>query len=81
MREGRAQITEAYVNLAKEQGLEADQMALAFVNSRPFMTSNIIGATTMEQLKRNIDSINVSLSDEVLEAIEAIHHRYCIPSP
>jgi aryl-alcohol dehydrogenase-like predicted oxidoreductase len=73
--------TEAYVNLAKEQGLEADQMALAFLNSRPFMTSNIIGATTMEQLKRNIDSINVSLSDEVLEAIEAIHHRYCIPSP
>lgn len=73
--------TEAYVNLAKEQGLEPDQMALAFVNSRPFMTSNIIGATTMEQLQRNIDSINVSLSDEVLEAIEAIHHRYCIPSP
>jgi aryl-alcohol dehydrogenase-like predicted oxidoreductase len=73
--------TEAYVNLAKEQGLEADQMALAFVNSRPFMTSNIIGATTMEQLKRNIDSINVSLSDEVVKAVEAIHHRYCIPSP
>jgi len=73
--------TEAYVELAKQHGLEADKMALAFVNSRPFMTSNIIGATTMEQLKRNIESINISLSEEVLEAIEAIHHRYCIPSP
>lgn len=73
--------TEAYVKLASEHGLQADQMALAFVNSRPFMSSNIIGATTMEQLERNIDSINVSLSDEVLAAIEEIHHHYCIPSP
>ena len=73
--------TEAYVELAREHGLEADQMALAFVNSRPFMTSNIIGATTMQQLKRNIDSIDVKLDESVIAAIEAIHHRYCIPSP
>lgn len=73
--------TEAYVSLAKQHGLEADQMALAFVNSRPFMSSNIIGATRMDQLKRNIDSIHVKLSTEVLEAIEAIHQQYCIPSP
>ena len=73
--------TEAYVALAREHGLEADQMALAFVNSRPFMTSNIIGATTMQQLKRNIDSIDVKLDESVIAAIEAIHHRYCIPSP
>lgn len=73
--------TEAYVALAREHGLEADQMALAFVNSRPFMTSNIIGATTMQQLKRNIDSIDVKLDESVIAAVEAIHHRYCIPSP
>jgi aryl-alcohol dehydrogenase-like predicted oxidoreductase len=73
--------TEAYVALAKQHGLQADQMAQAFVNSRPFMTSNIIGATSMEQLRSNIDSIHVTLSPQVLEAIEAIHHQYCIPSP
>ena len=56
-------------------------MALAFVNTRPFVTSNIIGATTMEQLKENIDSINVELSDEVLEGIEAIHNASPNPAP
>ncbi|KKK71570.1 hypothetical protein LCGC14_2912590, partial [marine sediment metagenome] len=50
--------TEAYVELAQQHQLEADQMALAFVNSREFMTSNIIGATSMEQLQRNIASID-----------------------
>lgn len=73
--------TEAYVELAKNHGLEADQMALAFVNDREFMTSNIIGATTIEQLKRNIASVDITLNEEVLEEIEAIHHKYRIPSP
>lgn len=73
--------TQAYVDLAKEHGLSPAQMALAYVNTRPFVTSNIIGATTMEQLKENIDSINVRLSDEVLAGIEAIHQRYTYPSP
>jgi aryl-alcohol dehydrogenase-like predicted oxidoreductase len=55
-------------------------MALAYVHSRPFLTGTIIGATTMEQLKSNIDSIQVKLSDEVLEAIEAIHNTHPNPS-
>ena len=48
-------------------------MALSYVNSRPFVTSNIIGATTMEQLKENIDSINISLSEELINEINKIH--------
>jgi len=56
-------------------------MALAYVNSRPFLSSTIIGATTMQQLRSNVDSINLSLSDEVLSAIEEIHHAHANPSP
>ena len=57
------------------------QLALAFVNSRPFLTSNIIGATKMSQLEENIDSIEVSLSTEMLEAIEEIHLSNPNPAP
>ncbi len=73
--------TEAYVKLAREHGLSPAQMALAFVNQRPFLTSNIIGATTLEQLKENIESDTVELSDELLEAIDAIHKEHPNPSP
>ncbi|MEH6638172.1 MAG: NADP(H)-dependent aldo-keto reductase [Porticoccaceae bacterium] len=73
--------SEAYVNLAREHGLDPGQMALAYVNSREFVTSNIIGATNLEQLKLNIDSAKLSLSEEVLEGIEAIHKQYCNPAP
>ncbi|MEM1339685.1 MAG: aldo/keto reductase [Bacteroidota bacterium] len=73
--------TQHYADLAKEHGLSLAQMSLAFVNTRPFVTSNIIGATTMEQLKENIDSINVELSDAVLEGIEAIHNANPNPAP
>ncbi len=73
--------TQEYFDLANEHGLSLAQMALAFVNTRPFVTSNIIGATTMEQLKENIDSITVELSDEVLEGIEAIHNATPNPAP
>ncbi len=73
--------TEAYVGLAKENELEPSQMALAYVNSRPFLTSNIIGATTMEQLKSNIESINIKLSKDIVRAIESIHERIPNPSP
>lgn len=61
------QATAKYLAIAKEQGLSLTQMALAFINSRPFLTSNIVGATTMEQLKENIASIDVKLSSEVLK--------------
>jgi aryl-alcohol dehydrogenase-like predicted oxidoreductase len=54
-------------------------MALAFVNDRPFVTSNIIGATNLEQLKENIDSAEVRLSKEVLKEIDRIHNA--IPDP
>ena len=72
---------EKYHQLAKEHGLSMTQMALAFVNTRSFVTSNIIGATSMEQLKQNIDSINVELNDTVLKGIEEIHGAIPNPSP
>ncbi|ALM54791.1 NADP(H)-dependent aldo-keto reductase [Halomonas huangheensis] len=73
--------TRAYVELARDHGLDPAQMALAWVNSRPFLTSNIIGATTMEQLESNLASEALTLSDEVLEAIDAIHTEIPNPSP
>jgi aryl-alcohol dehydrogenase-like predicted oxidoreductase len=73
--------TGAYVQLARDHGLSPAQMALAYINSRPFLTANIIGATSMEQLQENIDSINVTLDTEVLEGIEAIHRRHPNPAP
>ena len=57
------------------------QMALAFVNSRPFVTSNIIGATTMEQLKENIDSVDIELSNKIVEKINLIHANNPNPTP
>lgn len=56
-------------------------MALAYVNTRSFLTSNIVGATTMEQLRENLGSLRVSLSPDVLEAIEAIHQEFTYPCP
>jgi len=56
-------------------------MALAFVTSRHFVTSNIIGATTMAQLESNIASHSIKLSRDVLTALEAVHKRYTIPCP
>lgn len=73
--------TRDYVALARAHSLDPAQMALAFVNSRPFVSANIIGATTMQQLQNNIASIDLTLSNEVLQQIEAIHQRYPNPSP
>jgi aryl-alcohol dehydrogenase-like predicted oxidoreductase len=73
--------TTAYVQLARQHGLDPAQMALAFVNSRPFTTSTLIGATTMEQLRSNIASIGLTLAPEVLDGIEAIHRQHPNPSP
>lgn len=70
---------EAYVTLAKKHDLDPAQMALAFVNSREFVTSTIIGATTMEQLKMDIASVDLTLSNEVLKEIEEIHQKF--PNP
>lgn len=62
-----------YVELAQQHRLSPPQMALTYVTSRPFVTSNIIGATSLSQLKENIDSIDLQLNDDVIEGIEAIH--------
>lgn len=73
--------TEAYAKIAEDAGLDMAKMALAFVNSRHFVTSNIIGATNLEQLANNIDSINLKLSEDVLTAIEEVHNNQPNPSP
>jgi len=70
-----------YHALAQEHGLSTAQMALAFVNTRPFLTSNIFGATNMAQLKENIDSIDVKLSEDVLKGIEEINEMYPNATP
>jgi aryl-alcohol dehydrogenase-like predicted oxidoreductase len=70
-----------YETLAQENGLTLTQLALAFVNSRPFVTANIIGATTLDQLQENISSWSVTLSDDALKAIEAIHTKNPDPCP
>ena len=73
--------TESYVKLAKQSGLDPSQMALSYVSSRPFLTSNIIGATSMEQLKINIESTNVALTKDIIKEIESIHEKIPNPSP
>ena len=72
---------ERYAAVAEQAGLSLTQMALAFVNSRPFVTANIIGATTLEQLAENISSIDINLSDDTLAAIDTIHAEISNPCP
>ena len=66
----------AYIAVAEKHGLNVCQMALAFVNQQPFVTSNIIGATSMEQLKSNIASIDITLSQDVLDDITATFKQF-----
>ena len=70
-----------YVALAREFGLDPAQMAIAFVNSRPFLTSTIIGATSMEHLKTNIGALDVTITPELEERIDAIHLQNANPCP
>lgn len=72
---------QAYVDLARQHQLDPAQMALAYVTSRPFTTSNIIGATTLAQLESNIGSADLALPDDVIAGIEEIHQRYTYPCP
>jgi aryl-alcohol dehydrogenase-like predicted oxidoreductase len=69
-----------YAKLARANGLSPTALALAFVNSRPFVASNIIGATSLDQLKENIDSINITLSTDVLKEIDVIHMQMRNPA-
>ncbi len=71
----------AYVDLAREIGWKAEELALSFVNSRPFLGANIIGATTMDQLRINIASIEKRMTEDIESRINAIHHIYCNPCP
>jgi aryl-alcohol dehydrogenase-like predicted oxidoreductase len=71
----------AYLDLARRSGLDPAAMALAFVHARPFVTATIIGATTMAQLKDNLDAFEKPLPAEVTEAIDAIHLRHQNPCP
>ena len=70
-----------YYDLAKENGMSLTTMALSFVNDRSFVTSNIIGATSIDQLKENIDSYKIFLSDEILDKINIIHNNQPNPAP
>ena len=70
-----------YSKVAKKYNLSLTHMALAFVNSRPFVASNIIGATTMQQLKENIESVNVNLSETIIDEINQIHASQPNPAP
>ena len=70
-----------YVEIAKKYNISPTQLALAFVNQQPFVASNIIGATNLSQLEENINSINVTLDEEILSEIESIHSNQPNPAP
>jgi aryl-alcohol dehydrogenase-like predicted oxidoreductase len=79
--EQATEATKRYLKIAKDHNMSLAQMALAFVNDRPFVTSNIIGATNIKQLEENIDSINVTLTEDIMEAINAVHSVIPNPAP
>ena len=68
-----------YLDIAQKNNMSLTKMALAFINQQPFVTSNIIGATNLDQLKENIDSIKIELRTETLREIEKVHEL--IPDP
>ena len=72
---------EDYYKIAKKYNLSLAQMSLAFINSRSFVTSNIIGATTMEQLKENVGSLNIKIDKEIIQEINSIHKNNPNPAP
>ena len=72
---------EQYAQLAEQHGLTLTQLALAFIKQQFFVTSTIIGATNLDQLKENIQAFEVNLSEQVLKGIEAIHRQQPNPAP
>ncbi len=81
MGDGSLDAVKRYEAIAKKHGLTLSEMSLAFVNQLPFVTSNIIGATKISQLKENINSINIDLSNEILTEIEGVHKDIPNPAP
>ena len=75
------QAVEKYLKIDDKYNLSLTHLALAFVNTRPFVTSNIIGATTMEQLRENIDSVNIEITETMLEDINQVHSSQPNPAP
>ena len=73
--------TKKYMQIAKKYGLSITELALAFVTDRPFMTANIIGATSLDQLKENIGSASITLSKEILDEIDVVHREMPNPAP
>ena len=73
--------TEQYAQLAERHGLTPTQLALAFIKQQFFVTSTIIGATNLDQLKENIQAFGIDLSEEVLQGIQAIHQQQPNPAP
>lgn len=78
---GAERAVEKYLDIAKRHGMTLTELSLAFVNQLPFVTSNIIGATKMSQLKENIGSIHIELSDQILQEIEEVHQLIPNPAP
>ena len=78
---GQAPAAARYVAIAHAHGLDPAQLALAYVNSRPFVTATIIGATSLDQLRADIDSVNLTLSADAIAAIEAVHRDLPDPCP
>jgi aryl-alcohol dehydrogenase-like predicted oxidoreductase len=76
-----AKATEMYMEIANKHEMSLTHMSLAFVNSRPFVTSNIIGASKLNQLKENIESINIDLSEEIFKEIENVQSLIPNPAP
>jgi len=73
--------TAEYLRIAQEAGLTPTQLALAFVRTRWFTRSVILGATTLTQLQENLDSADIVLTPEIIQQIEAVHQRYPNPAP
>ncbi|MCH7784594.1 MAG: NADP(H)-dependent aldo-keto reductase [Bacteroidetes bacterium] len=73
--------TQNYNEIAKKHGISLTHMSLAFIRQQSFVTSTILGATTMEQLSENIDSIHINLSDEILSEINLVHEQIPNPAP
>jgi aryl-alcohol dehydrogenase (NADP+) len=71
----------AYAEIARKHNIKLAQLAIAFVRSRWFVTSTIIGASTIEQLKENIESVNIVLDKDILAELDAVHTRYPNPAP
>ena len=72
---------EEYFKVAKKHKISLAQLSLAFVNQQSFVTSNIIGATTMKQLEENIGSTNIKLNSEIIDEINLVHKNNSNPAP